>query len=213
MSEYLEKLYQEFYEIHKAEVNEKNKRKLFYKWLEEKKNILRYYEEFLETMDFIPRRGVIELYKSGYDSILPYTSIDVLGILVSQYYDTYVFDREKRIVGVDGKILLDDKDVLLKYDNKRRKLDFINFYVTQFPIEQETINLLANISLKNKNIFIGTYGNLNDMDYELNLKKLYYLKEELKTYLGKNIEGEIVKTSDYYLAAITPKFKYKKIKN
>ena len=205
MEKYIDKLFDEYKE---AKNKERFKFSDFDIWLDEKQQILKYYEQFLETMDFIPRRGVIELNKSKYDSVLPYTPMDTLGLLVSENNKGLDVGK-KKIIGIDGKIVV-DKNIELEYSKKKRTLDFINFYITQFPTDQQTIDLLANIALKNKHIFIGTYGNLNDKDYELKLRKLYDLKQELQIYLGKNIEGEVVKTSNYYMTAITPKYKCKK---
>lgn len=207
MEKYENKLFREFLETQKIEITKKNQERLFKNWLEEKQHILNYYEQFLETMDFIPRRGVVELEKSNDDSVLLRTPFDTLGIAVSDYYKNEKID--KKIVGVNGQVKVENKNVILNYNNKEKLLDFINFYITQFPCNQETIDLLIDIMLTGKHIFIGTYGNLNDKDYEIKLRKLYNLEKEIEIYTGKDICGEVVKTSDYYLAAITPKFKYK----
>ena len=69
---------------------------------------------------------------------------------------------------------------------------------------------MADLSSNDKIIFVGAYGDLNDNDKEEKLRNLYNLKQELQIYLGKNFYGEVVNTSNYYLATITPKYKYKK---
>ena len=209
MEKYEEILYNEFLNTPKVEITKKNQDYLFSNWLYEKKEILPYYEEFLETMGMLPRRGIIEFDKSEIDSILPYIPYESIGIAVSDYYKSKDFNRRK-IVGIKGEVIVKNNDIVLKYNNKERVLDFINFYITHFPASRDTIDLLIDIATKDKKILIGTYGNLKDKDMEDKLKKLYDLKEEVQTFTGKNIEGEVVKTSRYYLAAITPKLKYKK---
>lgn len=209
MEKYEEILYNEFLSTPKVEITKKNKDYLFSNWLYEKKEILLYYEEFLESMNMFPRRGIVEFNKSEIDSILPYIPYDSIGIAVSDYYKSKEFNRRK-IVGIKGEVIVKNDDIILKYNNKERVLDFINFYITHFPTNQDTIDLLIDIAIKGKNIFIGTYGNLKDKDMDDKLRRLYDLKEEIESFTGKNIEGEVVKTSRYYMAAITPKLKYKK---
>lgn len=208
MEKYMEILFEEFIETQKTQITKKNKDMLFERWLEEKKIILNYYGEFLQTLDFIPTRGVMEFDKGIKDSVLPYINKDYIGILLSEYTKNMKIDN--KIVGVNGKVLIENKNIFLEYNNKKRLLDFINFYITQFPIEDNTLNLLVNLISNNKNIFIGTYGNLNNADYSNKLKKLYDLKKEIEIYTGKNIDGEVTTTSNYYMACITPKLKYKK---
>lgn len=208
MEKYIEKLYEEFIKTQKIQITKKNKESSFERWLEEKKIILNYYGEFLETMDFIPRRGVMEFDKGIKDSVLTYIKKEYIGILLSEYTKNIKLDN--KIVGVDGNLTIENKSIFLEYDNKKRLLDFINFYITQLPIEDSTLNLLINLIKNNKNVFIGAYGNLNDADYDNKLKKLYDLKKEIEIYTGKNIDGEVTMTSNYYLACITPKLKYKK---
>lgn len=208
MEKYMEILFEEFIETQKTQITKKNKDMLFERWLEEKKIILNYYGEFLQTLDFIPTRGVMEFDKGIKDSVLPYINKDYIGILLSEYTKNMKIDN--KIVGVNGKVLIENKNIFLEYNNKKRLLDFINFYITQLPIEDNTLNLLVNLISNNKNIFIGTYGNLNDADYSNKLKKLYDLKKEIEIYTGKNIDGEVTTTSNYYMACITPKLKYKK---
>ena len=209
MEKYEERLFKEFLKTQKIEITKKNQDHLFKNWLYEKEKILPYYEEFLESMGMLPRRGVIEFDKSEIDSILPYIPYDSIGIAVSEYYKDKDFNRRK-IVGVNGRVEIKNNDIILKYNNKERILDFINSYVTQIPIDFCLGDLLIDLVAENKNVFIGTYGNLKDNDIEIKLKDLYSIKEEIEAFTGKNIEGEVVKTSNYYLAAITPKLKYKK---
>ena len=209
MEKYEERLFKEFLETQKIEINKKNQDYLFKNWLEDKSRILNLYEQFLETMDFIPRRGVVELDKGNNDSVLLHTPTDSLGIIVSDNYAKQ--ERiDKKIVGVSGQIKINKDNILLNYNKKERILDFINFYITQFPCNQDTIDTLIDIALKGKHIFIGTYGNLKDKNMNEKLRKLYDLKEEIEAFTGKNVQGEVVTTSRYYLAAITPKLKYKK---
>lgn len=208
MEKYIEKLYEEFIKTQKIQITKKNKESSFERWLEEKKIILNYYGEFLETMDFIPRRGVMEFDKGIKDSVLTYIKKEYIGILLSEYTKNIKLDN--KIVGINGNLTIENKSIFLEYDNKKRLLDFINFYITQLPIEDSTLNLLINLIKNNKNVFIGAYGNLNDADYDNKLKKLYDLKKEIEIYTGKNIDGEVTMTSNYYLACITPKLKYKK---
>jgi len=208
MEKYKECLFQEFLDTQKITITKKNKDRLFDIWLEEKARILNLYEQFLETIDLMPRRGMVELGKSNYDSVLPHTPMDTLGIAVSDEYQNIEKDKRK-IVGVNGQVIVEKNNVILNYNKKQRVLDFINFYITQFPTNQETIDLLIDIMLTGKHIFIGTYGRLDDKDYENKLRKLYNLEKEIEAYTGKDIYGEVVKTSEYYLAAITPKIKYK----
>lgn len=208
MEKYIEKLYEEFIKTQKIQITKKNKESSFERWLEEKKIILNYYGEFLETMDFIPRRGVMEFDKGIKDSVLTYIKKEYIGILLSEYTKNIKLDN--KIVGINGNLTIENKSIFLEYDNKKRLLDFINFYITQLPIEDSTLNLLINLISNNKNVFIGAYGNLNDADYDNKLKKLYDLKKEIEIYTGKNIDGEVTMTSNYYLACITPKLKYKK---
>lgn len=191
----------------------KNNKILFEEWLREKQKIMCYYEQFIETMDFIPQRGVVEFNKNYYDSILPYLPLDSIGIAVSKEFKN-LDKNNKRVVGVNGTISTQDKYAILKYNNKEKKLDFINNYITEFgtyPFDIEVIKILEKIININKNVFIGVCGNENDFDKDLKLNQLYYLKKDLEIYTGKYIESELVTTNNgYYMAAITPKLKYKK---
>ena len=81
--------------------------------------------------------------------------------------------NHEKIAYLNGKVEIRNNDIILKYDNKERVLDFINTYITQFPANRETIDLLIDISLKGKNIFIGTYGNQRDKNMNCKLKELY----------------------------------------
>jgi hypothetical protein len=51
---------------------------------------------------------------------------------------------------------------------------------------------------------------LDDLDYKDKIKQLIELKKEIELYTNKSMEGDVINTSDYYMAVITPKFKYKK---
>lgn len=197
MKSYMDSLYEEY-------IESKNGR--FEDWLIKEQEMIKYYEAFLETMDFIPRRGVVEFDKGKYNSLVN-NLYEGIGILVSKEK----IEEKKNTRCIDGKIIINKNDILLEYNNIKSNLNFINFFITQFPTNQDRISLLANLVLKNKSIFIGTYGNLKDIDKQDKLKKLYLLKQELQTYLGKNFEGEKIETSDYFFATITPKYKYKKI--
>ena len=196
MEKYMNNLYEEF---KKSGSND------FEIWLSKEQEIVRYYKAFIETLDFIPRRGVLEFNKGKYNSVVNNLS-EGIGILVSEEK----INDKKNTRSINGKVLIDKKDIILEYNKIRSNINFINFFITQFPTNKETINILADLSSNDKIIFIGAYGDLNDNDKEEKLINLYNLKQELQIYLGKNFYGEVVNTSNYYLATITPKYKYKK---
>lgn len=208
MNKYKEKLFKDFIKTTDKKVPHGINDSLFDHWLYEQWEIIKYYEPFLITMGLIPSRGVLEFDKGPVDTILQCASNDTLGICLSDFYRQP--ERHEKIACLNGKVEIRNNDIILKYDNKERVLDFINTYITQFPASRETIDLLIDISLKGKNIFIGAYGNQTDKNMNRKLKELYDLKQEIEAFTGKSVEGEVVKTSRYYMAAITPKLKYKK---
>lgn len=205
MNEYIKKLENELSDSRKLDNLKVKKYNLnFENWISEKKKILSLYAQFLKTMDLIPDRGIIEFDKGYLDSVLPFYSDESKKIMITKYIQS--IKNKKNFVAINGDITV-DKNVIIQYGNFIHELDFINFYITQLPISDETLNLLIDIGNAGKNIFIGTYGNLKDQDKDKKLKKLYDIKNDLCIYLNRNVEGEIVYTKDYYLAAITPKYK------
>lgn len=186
--------------------SKKGSKILLENWLNEKKYILSLYEKFLETMDFIPKRGVLEFNSSEINSILPYIENDAIGISLSNKgKDERLYNK---VVSINGSISISKNDVYLNYCDKKRLLNFINFYVSD--LYYDDLEILKRLISCNKNVFIGVNGKVDDLNYQDNLKKLYELKKEIEIYTGKNIDGEITYISDYYLSAITPKMKYKK---
>lgn len=184
------------------------KKEGFKYWLEEKERVLPLYEKFLESFDLTSFKGIIEVNKSEYDSILPYTPIYTKGFLVSDSVKTKVLDK-KGIININGKLVLEKDNVYI--DSQRKKIDvnYIRNYVTHFPIDEDTKLLMMELMNTDRNVFIGTYGKIKDKNRDNNLKELYDLKKEISDYLNKNIDGEVVFTREFYLAAITPKLKYK----
>lgn len=211
--EYLEILYKEYLKT----LNNTNKSQYilqegFNNWLEERINILPYYEKFLQSYDLIPSKGIIEIDKSEKDSILSYTPFETKGLLVSKYVKTKKLEK-KGIINIKGKIVLvrDNKntDIMIDYQGKKINVNHIKNFITQFPFDENTLKIMIELMNTDKNVFIGTYGKINEKNRMDNLKKLYDLKNEINRQLHLNIEGEVVYTREYYLAAITPKLKYK----
>lgn len=205
MDEYTKRLYDEFLcTIDPKYVTKKTDKILFERWLEEKQKILKYYVQILCDMDFIPSNGVIEFDKGIYDTSLTKLNKECNKILVSKFAKTV--KNEKKLISVNGKVNIDKKDVYLEYNDFISDISQIKTYITQYPIHKETIEMLSNLNNIGKNIFIGTYGSLRDLDKDSKLKKLYDLKKELQLNLNKYFYGEVVYTDKYYLAAITQKY-------
>ena len=179
----------------------------FYYWLLEKKKVLKLYEQFLESMDFTPYKGVIEFDKTDKDSVLPYTPDETKGILISKNVKTQ--KNKKGIVFVNGEISFADKEELLIYDNNIKDITDIRNYIVELPIDKNTLNNIVELINRDKNVFIGINGKIKDKNYQDKLKELYELKQELSLNLNKHFVGEVVETDYYYFSAITPRLKYK----
>ena len=102
MEKYEERLFKEFLETQKIEINKKNQDYLFKNWLEDKSRILNLYEQFLETMDFIPiditpKSGstTIEnydvIFNEKADFIIDIKGKDSSKVLINDYYDVSDF--------------------------------------------------------------------------------------------------------------------------
>lgn len=169
--------------------------------------MLKKYARVLYEMGFVSNRGVIELDKGYYDNVLKNLDKDCNKILVSDFCKTV--KNEKKLVSLNGNILIDKNNVYLEHDKKISDISKINSYITEYPYSKESMELLANLNNIGKNIFIGTYGYLNDLDKDLKLKKLYELKKELQLNLGKNYDGEVTYTDKCYYAIITQRFNTK----
>ena len=210
--EYRDVLYSEYL---KTLYNVPNKptylKEQFKYWLEEKEKILPLYVQFLIALDLNPSKGVVEINKSEKDSTLPYMPYDTKGILVSKNTRTKILDKNG-IININGNLILNENEPKIEYQKKI--LDISNFknFITQFPINDETKTIMAELMNTDKNVFIGTYGKMKDKNRRDNLKDLYDLKQQLSKYLNKNITDEVIYTSEFYLAAITPKLKYKEKK-
>ena len=205
MDKYIKKLYDEFLcTIDPKYITKKTDKILFERWLGTKQEILKYYVQLLDDMDFIPSKGVVEFDKGIYDTALKYINKEYNKILVSKFAKTV--KNEKKLIAVDGELSVDKNDVYLEYNNNMNVISSIRSYITQYPVNEETINKMCELNDSGKNIFIGTYGSLTDLDKDFKLKKLYDLKRELQLNLNKYFYGDVVYTGKYYLAAITPKF-------
>lgn len=219
MDRYLEKLFKEYKSAHgiMKEVKYKFYERDFMEWLSKKEKELRYYEGLLETMDLVPSRGVVELNKGKYDSILPYLGENGKGISISQYNSTLV-DKSKKYLSLSGEIAtIGDIPILLRKKEIIELNNYFNYYVTQIPEDKKTVEAIANLVFNcNKIVFVGITGNIRDFDYKDKIKDLYNLKQELQAFTGKNFEGEVAFTNDSYVGAITPKYKllkFNKTKN
>ena len=210
--DYVNMLYDEYLKtLNTIPSSEKYLKETFKYWLDEKQRVLPLYEKFLITLDLTPSKGIIEVNKCEKDSILPYTPYETKGFLVSENVKTKKTSKNG-IMNINGKVVLikyNNIDIKVQYQKKLLDVNHIKNYTTHFPVDEETIKLMAELMNTDKNVFIGTYGKYNDKNRMDNFKKLYDLKKELSRYLNKNIEGEVVYTKEFYLAAITPKLKYK----
>lgn len=205
MDEYTKRLYDEFLcTIDPKYITKKTDKVLFERWLEEKQKILKYYVQLLYDMDFIQNRGVVEFDKGIKDTALKYLNKECNKILISKFAKTV--KNEKKLISINGKINIDNKDVYLEHGDNLSDISKINSYITQYPIHKETIDTLVSLNNAGKNIFIGTYGSLNDLDKDSKLKKLYDLKKELQLNLNKYFYSEVIYTNKYYLAAITQRY-------
>lgn len=208
MDEYTKKLYDEFLcTIDPKYITKKTDKVLFERWLDKKQLMLKKYAQLLYDMDFVSNRGVVELNKGYYDTVLKYLDKECNKILVSKFSKTV--KNEKKLISVNGDISVDNKNVYLEYNDNISDISKINSYITEYPYSKDSIELLINLNNKGKCIFIGTYGYLSDLDKESKLKKLYELKNELKLNLGKNFDGEVVYTEKSYYAAITQRYNTK----
>ena len=187
----------------------------FKNWLDEKERILPLYEQFLVAFDMTPSKGIIEVDKCEKDSVLPYTPVETKGFLVSENVKTKVLNK-RGIININGRLIIikDKKSYDIQIECQKKYIDVTNIknFITQFPLTNETKNTMVDLMDIDKNVFIGTYGKLKEKNKDEKLKELYDLKQELCKYLNKNIDGEVVYTKEFYLAAITPKLKYKKSK-
>ena len=179
-------------------MKKKKKENKYLENFEDKNKLSKYYAAFLESYDLVPSRGIVEIDNDDNEISLPYFNSDCYGIEITKKPFT---SPNKRIIGIDGEIITNNKDIIL---NK------INTYITKYTNNKELIDLLINLNLElKKNFYIGMIGNINDENYKEKLRKLYELKKEIETYTGKNIDGQVCITNDYYLSAINPRYSLK----
>lgn len=207
--EYMDMLYNEYLKtLNSIPDKEKYLKEQFKYWLEEKSRILPLYEQFLQSLDLTPSKGIIEIDKCEYDSVLPYTPIGTKGLLVSNNVKTKILNNSN-IININGKLVMSDNKININYQKKTIDVSDNKNFITQFPFDENTKLLMIRLMDTDKNVFIGLYGKLKDKNRLDNLKYLYDLKQEINKYTNKNIEGEVTYTKEFYLAAITPKLKYK----
>ena len=216
--EYERMLYEEYTKTLPSHMNQKYiTKENFNSWVEERKKILPLYMQFLISFDLTPSKGIIEINKHDKDSVLPYTPFETKGFLVSKYVNTKVLNK-KGIMYLHGNIILvknndpfdkKENNIIMEYQGNHFDISDVKNFITHYPIDNETIELMIKLMKTDRNVFIGIYGKTRDNNSEENLKKLYNLKQTISKYLNKNIDGEVTYTKDYYLAAITPKLKYK----
>lgn len=186
------------------------KKKKENKYLEnfgDKNKLSKYYAAFLESYDLVPSKGIVEMDNDDNEISLPYFNSDCYGIEITKKPFT---SPNKRIIGIDGKIITNNKDIILKHGKFNTNINKINTYITKYTNNKELIDLLINLNLElKKNFYISMIGNINDENYKQKLRKLYELKKEIETYTGKNIDGQVCITNDYYLSAINPRYSLK----
>ena len=85
---------------------------------------------------------------------LPYFNSDCYGIEITKKPFT---SPNKRIIGIDGKIITNNKDIILKHGKFNTNINKINTYITKYTNNKELIDLLINLNLElKKNFYIST---------------------------------------------------------
>lgn len=215
MDKYLDILFEEYKKTLtdmylNAYIKNKTLKSHFYVWLKENEKILPYYIGFLEQCGLAVNNGTIELDKIENDSSLKYLPFYAKGLVISKYID--YMKRKNNVVFSKGSIINKNKELYLEYNFRKEKhevnLNDYNNVITQLPIDNDTLSSLEEAIICNKNVYIGTYGNIEDKNKEEKIQELYDLKNEIQVITGKNIEGEVSYVKDYYVACINPKIKY-----
>lgn len=209
MEEYMNLLFEEYKKtLDKTMLKNKKINNDFNRWLEENKYVLTYYENFIESVGFIPKRLTIELDKIKEDSVLMYLPINSKGIIVSKYAKSDEIINPN-LLQTNGTITKENNNLYLNYGhNKKIEIKNVRNIITELPITETTKNTIIDSILCNKNVIVGTYGRLKDQNREDKIKELYELKSELEVYTGKNIVGEYSENYKYYVTCITPKILY-----
>lgn len=174
MEEYIELLKEEF----------KNATNLldeveFYKWLKDKKEFLKNYGIALEYLG-LSDKVLIELNKGNYDTVaisLPNEKI----IEVSKYAKTI---NRKNVISIQGSLIYAKKPIVVSANNEilNSEISSNATYLTQLPYNTSTKMLLETLVLNNRNICIGTYGSITDLDRQKKLNNLHCFKKELQTF-------------------------------
>lgn len=195
-------------------MSKKNKKeKQVIKTIDNKK-VLNYYAQLLKSMDFIPKRGFVEIIDRSDDSIANNLDIDSYGLVLSKDLKEKEILNNKKIIKLSGDIKIEDKKPILYYKyykDKSISIDKLNMYLTDVKIAYANIELITKlISECNKFVFIGTYGLVEQEETKNSIEELYKLKGILTNLTNKSFEGTTIEVDRYYVAAITPKLVYKK---
>lgn len=195
---YMDKLKQEF----KLAMNIDNE-EFFQTWLQYKNVHLSRYIELLLYLGLDLNNTPVELDKGIYDSIGLVIPDNQNIIEITNY--TNGMDKNN-IIKCEGDLVISNGKIRVKKNNIFSCIDFSNsnVFLTQLPTVTDTMINLKLLKFLNKEIYLGTYGHINDIDIADKINSLLEFKKEL-AQSGIDCKDESTTMYDTYMYALTPR--------
>lgn len=212
--QYVKKMFEEFriaYGIGDTVANFSKYKSSFNEWVDEKRKAARVYGQLLAMLEKgkddvdISNELIVELGKGASDSAAKEISLATNRetAIVSPFADTFKKDNGLKIYDDGIRILRTSNAIIKNCDLKEAKR--IDVMVTQLPLSENQLVKMVLLMTSNSDIFIGTYGSMDDNDSYGNLAALSIINDKLaRAGLGdiRSFQFYSEKQNGYYAATI-----------
>ncbi len=212
--QYVKKMFEEFriaYGIGDTVENFSKYKSSFNEWVDEKRKAAKVYGQLLamfengqDDVDF-NNKLIVELGKGVSDSAAKEISLATNRetAIVSPFVNTFKRDNGLKIYD-DGIRILSNSNAIIK-NCVLKEAKRIDVMVTQLPLTEEQLAKMVLLMASNSDIFIGTYGSMDDNDSYGNLTALSIIHDKLaRAGLSdiRSVQFYSEKQNGYYAATI-----------
>ena len=191
MDKYIMKLYNEYIDATKL-----NNESMFFSWINYKEIHLERYCEFLKWFGLSFEQPVVELNRGKYDSLSLVVNEKMIEI------SPYALDIKKDLVDTyDGKLIINKKNILIETKKSITNINNSFIFLNQIPLCN---SIIYDLPLLNKEVYIGFYSSINDLDIQFKKEWLNHIKEEL-VRRKINFKTEEATTYDTYMNVVKTK--------
>lgn len=211
------KLFEQFksaYGIKDIDISSASYDYLIDEWLRDRKKASKQYAELFEFMnnrDGFDHQLIAEVGKGIHDTVaFDFVNEGYNCVVVSPYADTFGNSCDVKVY--NGKLFKVLDTAIIKYKKESEYItnpncdsafnDDIDTIMSQVPFVSSDIEVIPLLAAKNKSMFFGAYGSINDSDRRKKEKRVELLYDTLKDMNLGSLESYCETKSNCYVSAI-----------